>query len=336
MTQVNKLYKNIIDVSQAFHNGQVLPEVGLVYQRNGLTGSVPWKECNDGTGHIIRQTIQLPVTYEIGFGEGTPESVSQAANDRVTCTILSGWSTIPRDTSLLGGAQAQLLAQEDMHFAESLQQLFGRTWIYANRNANNKSIYGLATLYGRLSGNKAANVISCGGATANAQTSAFLIDFGPRVYGIFPKGLPAGYFKHYWGPQSKTLPNGNQLAVIQTEHQWHVGIVIEDHTHVVRLCNIDVAEALALSGNQLPTSFNNFLHKLIAALMRPRDTTNLELHCNDVLYQLLLRLAFEKSNNAVKVEEAITQFGTFKELRILGVRVVRNDQILNTEQVVAA
>lgn len=335
MAAIGTLYKNIIEVSQHFHNGKLLPEVQLLAQQNPVVMDIPWRECNDGTGHLYNLQTALPTVQQIAYGEGTPESKSQKAQERATCTILSGFSTIPRDTGMVGGSLGQLRAAEDGNFAEALRQLLARILFYDNRAVNLKGIYGFASLYNRhTNGPKAKNVFSSGGASANAQTSLYMVNWGPDVYGIFPKGMPAGYTKYDLGVQVKTLSNENQLVVLQTEHQWHVGLVIECWPSVARVCNIEVADALALTNNQAPTSFSNILHKIILARLRMRRPGNVVIYGNDTTYGLFMRIATEKSNAAVTIQQATTQFGQFEELRVFGMPFRRNDQILDTEPVV--
>lgn len=334
MAAVSTLWKNIIDVSMAFHNGKVLPEINLLAQQNQMVMDIPWKQCNDGTGHKYRQVTALPVAEKVAHGEGTTESKSQSAMERATCTTISGFSTVPRTTIQVGGAKGELRAREDALFFESLKQMFARSIIYDNRANSLKDIYGLATLYNSLSGVKAKNVLSCGGATANGQTSAYIVNWGADAYGVFPEGLPAGYNKIDHGTVIEKLSNGKKLSVMSTEHEWHFGLVIEAWPSVVRVCNIDVANALALGGNQAPTSFLNVIHKLISAKNRFRRPGTPICYVNDTVYELIMRIGFERSTPAVKVQEAITQFGTFDELTILGMKVRKSDQILLTEAVV--
>jgi len=335
MAAVSTTRKNLIEWSQHFHRGKVLPEVALLAQENQAVMDIPWRQCNDGTTHLYNLQTFLPTVSKTMYGEGTPESKSQKAQERETCTMLSGFSTVEEELCKVGGQMGVVRATEDANFAEAMKQAFAQMLPYANRATNVKDFYGWATRFNALTGTKAKNVISCGGASANAQTSAYLVNWGADVYGIFPEGTTAGYQKDDLGRQVKTLANGNQLVVRQTRHLWHVGLVVEAWTSIVRVCNIEAAHALALSNNQAPTSFNNVLHKMIQARLRIRRPGTKVWYVNDTVYGLLMRIALEKSNAAVTVQAAITQFGNFDELRILGIPVRRMDQILDTEAVVA-
>lgn len=335
MGAVSSKMMNIVEWSKHFHRGKILPEIAMLAQENQVVMDIPFRMCNDGTTHLFRQQTSLPEVYETMYGEGTPESKSQSAEERETCTMLTGFSTVPRDTAQLHGGQGAVRAEEDANFAEALKQQFARTLIYGNRAASLKSIYGLATRYNSLTGVKAKNVISCGGSDANGQASIILVNWGRDVYGLFPEGTTAGYTKDDLGKQVKTLSNGNQLVVLQTEHKWHIGLCVEAWPSVVRICNINVADALALTNNQAPSSVANIIHKMILARRRIRRPGTKVFYANETIHGLLMRIALEKSNGAVTIQAAATQFGNFEELRVFGVPVRLVDQMLDTEAVVA-
>lgn len=326
--------KNIIEWSQHFHRGKVLPEVMMLAQQNMSVMDMPFVECNDGSSHLWNLTTALPTVAKTAYGEGTPVSKSQKAQVREEPSLLTGFASVEEEQARVGGQAGALRAKEDVNFAEALRQSFAQMQFYANRATNQKDFYGFATLYNSLTAARSANVFSCGGATANAQTSVYGVNWGADVYGIFPEGTTAGYFKKDLARQVSTLANGNKLVTLDTQHLWYTGLVVEAWQSVVRICNIDVANANALSGNQAPTSFVNLLHRMIQARLRIRRPGKFVWYANDVIFGLMMRLGLEKSANGFTVQQAATQFGDFVELRFNGDPVRRVDQILSTEAVV--
>ena len=327
--------KNIIEWSQHFHRGKVLPEVKMLAQDNQILSDIPWVQCNDGTTHLYNVQTALPTISKSAFGEGAAESKSQKAKERESCTMLQGFSSVEAEMANIGGASGVVRAEEDENFAEAFKQTLSQMLIYANRGTNIRDFYGAATRMNSLTGTKAKNVISCGGVTANAQTSAYIFNWGKDAYGIFPEGTTAGLQKKDLGLRVKTLANGNQLPVLQTWHLWHVGLVVEAWPSLVRICNIDVANAQGLTGNQAPTSFSNVLHKIVQARLRIRRPGKKVCYVNDTVYGLMMRLAGEKSSAVLSWQKATTQFGEWMELLIYDMPVRRMDQILDTESVVA-
>lgn len=322
---------NIIEWSKKLHKGKVLPEIKMLAQQNQVLMHIPFRMANDGTTHLYRMQTGLPTVSKTMWGEGAPDSKGQSAQDREHTTMLQGFSTVEEEMAKVGGQMSVVRAEEDENFAESMRQTFAGMLFYDNHANNERDINGFATRFNALGGVKGKNVIDCGGTTPNAQTSIYIANFGRDVYGIFPEGTTAGYEKENLGRQVQKLPNGNNLVVQQTWHKWHVGLVVEAWQSVVRLCNIEVAHALALSNNQSPTGFLNVLHRLVQARLRIRRPGKRVVMVNETIFGLMMRLALEKSFDGLKVEEAVTQFGSFERMRLFGMEVVMNDQILDTE-----
>lgn len=326
---------NVVEWSQNLHKGKLLPEINLLVQKNPMVVDIPFMMCNDGTTHLYSNTTALPAVSKTAAGEGTPMSRSARAQDREVCTMLSGFSSIETEPAKIGGQQGAIMAREDGLFAEALRQQFGRSLIYDNRATGLKDMNGMAMRLPSLSGTKARNILSCGGSTSNAQTSIYIANWGDGLYGIFPDGTTAGYSKEPIGKQAVTLANGNRMICWEVMHRWHIGLCNPDWTSLVRICNIDVAHAAALSNNQAPTSFQNVLHQFLIGINRIRNPGKKIAYCHDRVHELFMRIALEKSNNAVTIQEAATQFGTFQELRVWGVPVRKTDSILLTEAVVS-
>lgn len=336
MAATTNVRLNIIEWSKHFHRGKVIPDVALLAQDNQMVMDIPFVECNDGTTHLYSLTTKLPTVSKTRFGGGTPESKSGRAQERENCVMISGFSSVEEKMSKVGGSAGQVMAKEDVNFAEAMKQGFAQALLYGNRTSDVDDINGFATRYSSLTGTKSANVFSCAGASANAQTSIYGVNWGPDVYGIFPEGLTAGYQRNFLGRNVTTLANGNRLVELNTEHNWNFGLVIEHWASAGRICNIQTADAQALTNNQAPTSFANILHKMTLLLQRlNRRPGKKVLYANDTVHALMMRLGLEKSSNGFTVREAVTQFGTFEELRYLNTPIRRSDRILLTEGVVS-
>jgi hypothetical protein len=320
-----------------FHRGKLLPDIAMLVQSLPMLNHIPFQQCNDGTTHLFRQQLKLPDVHKVMHGEGTPESKSQSGELRESCTIISGFSTIPVTTAMLHGQRGAVRAREDRNFHESSRQLFSKMLCYDNRANNPRDINGICTLLNSLTGTKAKNVISCGGTTANAQASIVFFNWGPDVYGLFPEGTNAGYQKYDRGTRVRDLSNGRQLTIEQTEHMWHVGLCVEAWPSTGRICNIEVADALALTNNQSPSSFQNVLHAFMRMKKRFRRPGKLAAYCPESIHGLFERLATEKSSGAVRWVDAQKQFGSghgTEQLMVCGVPVYLNDAMLETEPVV--
>jgi hypothetical protein len=332
MASVGTLYPHVIDMTRQMHRGKVLPDVQLLHQEDGLTGILPAKQCNDGTTHLWRTETALPTVYQTAHGEGALPSKSQGAEERATCTMLQSWSVIPRTTSMIGGAQAALRAKEDGQHREAMRQKYNRTLVYDNRNINLNGIYGIQPLFNRLAAPKLKQFFDAGGTVDGQLTSIYFFNAGPDFYVITPEGIPGGYRRINHGQQVETRSNGNQLSVFKTEHEWHFGMVNEAWPSIFRTCNINVPDLLTLTNNQAPTSFLNVIHSFMFAKSRFRRRMGTPYAMvSDSVWLAIMRIASVSSQNVVTIEKAAGQFGDYEKLFVHGVRVIRNDQILETE-----
>lgn len=334
MGAVGNQRKNIVEWGRQFHRGEFMPEVQMLAQENQCVMDALFQPCNDGTTHLYRVQTALPTVQATAFGEGSPISKGASAQERAHCAMLTGFASVEEELSKIGGAQAQARAAEDANFAESLKQAFAEQLIYGNRSSNIRHIDGVCTLFNDKSGPKAKQFFNCGGATANGQTTAVLLNWGPDVYCTFPEGTAAGYMRQDLGRQVKTLASGNQLVTLDTKHTWHIGFVNEAWQSIARICNIDVAQLQAMSGNQTATSALNVLNGMLTLRKRIRRPGRKVWYVNETVWTWLMRCGMEKSSSAVKVEEAATQFGTFEQMTVFGTPVRLVDRILNTMAVI--
>lgn len=122
--------------------------------------------------------------------------------------------------------------------------------------------------------------------------------------------------------------NGNPFKAYQTHYQWKNGLVVKDWRYVVRICNINTANLVAESAAA----------DLIKLMSRALDRVpNLSMgraafYMNRTLFSMMRIQALNKSQNAISVQEGLTQFGhPTKWLDFLGVPIRKVDQLLNTE-----
>lgn len=88
------------------------------------------------------------------------------------------------------------------------------------------------------------NVISQGGDAGSHHASVWAIEWGKnKVFGIYPKNLPAGLFiedlgKHTVNTTSLTTPT--YMEALRTHFAWYLGLVVADDRCVQRLGDIEV------------------------------------------------------------------------------------------------
>lgn len=332
---------NQVTWSQQFHRGRYLPEVMLLSQDNSFDMDLPLMMANDGTGHTFRYQTAQPTVQSTDWGEGTPESSSRSAKDREECIMISGLASVESEMANLHGQKAAARAAEDLKFLEAIRQLRHRHYFYGNRQNSLKEINGLATRYNSLTGVKAKQVFSCGGTTANAQTSVYFAKFGKgNVYGFFPEGTEGGYHKETHERQKTKLANGNHTLMDDVWHRQYQGLVVEDWRAAGRICNIEVSDLNALTGTQATTAMaTNLSHAFLRMrrrIQRSPTPGKIVAFVNDTAFTGFIRLVAETSKGAVTWRDAAGQFGSsFQELNVWGIPVRPCDAILDTEGVVS-
>lgn len=345
MAAVGATQLGFVDVQKMrMPNGQLAAAsyiARLLNQTNGWTRYAMWKVANKDTCEQVIVETSQPDAYWVTVGRGVPLSKATTAQLEEGWGILESRHEIPRH--LARGQDLQALRMNQItSAAERLRQEASRALFYGNGSLFDEQFNGIAPRYGTLSGGNSQNVISLGGASANAQTSIYATLWHENgCYMITPPNVPAGIEQLDLGLQTDQNAGGSNLRmeVWGTVVNWALGLCIKDWRHVGRVCNIDAASLVALSGNQTPTSFNNILHGMSRIIARmPKGTGGrLVFHGNRLIFEALHRIAMEKSSSAVTLGQAATQFGDIstEELRVFGVPFVLCDAIVNTEAVVS-
>lgn len=310
-------------------NGQIPAVAELLSQTNEILEDAVFQEGNLPTGHRVVIRTGLPTVYWRSLNMGVPISKSTTAQVDEACGIMEARSHIDVELAKLNGNTASFRLSEDSAFIEAMNQLQAQTMFYGNPATDPRQYLGLATRYGTISGaGNAQNIIDAGG-TGSDNTSIWLVVWGPNtVFCPFPKGSQAGLQHKDLGEESVPDASGNFYQALRTLYQWKNGLVVKDWRYVVRICNIDVSNLVGES------SAADVIKLMSRALDR---VPNLNMgrpvfYMNRTVFSMLRIQALSKSQNAVAIREAMSQFGTAaKWTEFLGVPLRKVDQILNTE-----
>lgn len=310
-------------------NGQVPAVAELLSQTNEILEDAVFQEGNLPTGHRVVIRTGLPTVYWRSLNMGVPVSKSTTAQVDEACGIMEARSHIDVELAKLNGNTASFRLSEDSAFIEAMNQLQASTMFYGNPATDPRQYLGLAPRYGTISGaGNAQNIIDAGGTSSN-NTSIWLVVWGPNtVFCPFPKGSQAGLQHKDLGEESVPDASGNFYQALRTLYQWKNGLVVKDWRYVVRICNINTANLVAESAAA----------DLVKLMSRALDRVpNLSMgrpvfYMNRTVFSMLRVQALNKSQNAISIDDAMTQFGTAaKWTSFLGVPLRKVDQILNTE-----
>lgn len=321
-------------------NGQIPIVAELLSQSNEVLDDCVFKEGNLPTGERVVIRTGLPTVYWRALNQGIPPSKSTTAQVDEACGMLESRSEVDKDLAMLNGNTSQFRLSEDTAFLEAMNQVQATTLFYGNPGTDPKTFLGLAPRYSAISGaQNAQNVLSAGGADAANNTSIYLVVWGDQtVYCPFPKGSKAGLIHEDLGEQTVYNADGTRMQAYATRYQWKNGLVVKDWRYVVRICNISTVDLVAQSGSQAATASTAIIKLMARAMYRIPNLSSGRpaLYMNRTVHSGMAIAALDKSQYVLKINEAISQFGTAQSwLSFLGIPLRRVDAILNTEAVVA-
>jgi hypothetical protein len=307
-----------------------IPEIAeLLKQTNEVLMDAVFVEGNLPTGHRLVIRTGLPTVYWRALNQGVPLSKSTTAVVDETCGMLEAYSEVDKDLAMLNGNTAEFRLSEDVAFLEAMNQTMASTLFYGNPGTDPKTYLGLAPRFSSKSATNGQNILDGGGVSTN-NASVWLVVWGKTtVFCPFPKGSKAGLQHEDLGEDTVIdSSNNGRFQALRTHYQWKNGLAVKDWRYVVRIANINTANLVAES------SAANLIKLMTRALFR---VPNLRagrpvFYMNRTVAQMLPIQGLNNSSNAVKVQEAINQFGEVGvQMSFLGVPIRLVDQLLNTE-----
>jgi len=322
----------LADITKRFTaDGKVDPIAELLSQQNDILEDMVWVEANQPTSHVVNVRTGLPAVYWRSYNQGVPSSKSTTAQITEPCAMLESRSHIDAKLLKLNGNSAAWRLGEEAAFVEAMGQEMASKVFNGNVGSDLRTFSGFATRYSALSGaGNSMNVISAGGSGAD-NASLYLIGWGEQtVYGTFPKGSQGGLQSRDLGEESVQDGSGGWYQAARSLFQWDCGLVVKDWRYAVRIANIDMSDWLGVTGTQALTASTNVVKLMVRALARIPNKNNCRLafYANRSVYEGLMIQALDRSQNVLKVNDAINQFGqSIKELTVLGVPCRLVDQL---------
>lgn len=316
-------------------DGQVPKVAELLSQTNEILEDAVFMEGNLPTGHRLTIRTGLPAVYYRSINQGVPTSKSQTTQVDEAVGILEARSHIDVELAKLNGNTAAFRLSEDQAFIEAMNQTMAGAMFYGNPAADPRQFLGLATRYGTISGaGNAQNVLDAGGTGSN-NTSIWLVVWGENtVFCPFPKGSQAGLMHQDLGEESVPDSNGNFFQALRALYQWKNGVAVKDWRYAVRICNINVTDLTTQAGTQSASAATQIINLMSRACDRVPNLSmgRAAFYANRTVYSMLRVAALAKSNAALSIENALTQFGTpYALTKFLGIPLRKVDQLLNTE-----
>jgi len=242
--------------------GKTAAIVEMLGQTNEILPDMLWQEGNLPTGHRTTVRATLPTVAWRLLNQGIAPSKSTTAQIDEGCAMLEAWSEVDKDLALLNGNTDSFRLSEAQSFLEAMNQEMADTLFYGNVGTAPEEFNGFATRYAVQAGSVyTENMIDGASATAT-NSSVWLVCWSPQtVFGIFPKGSPAGLVHENLGLETVETTagiSGNRMRAFRDHFQWKCGLAVRDWRYVVRICNIDIPTLIA---NSTPADLTNLMIK---------------------------------------------------------------------------
>ena len=319
-------------------DGKIDPIAELLSQTNEILEDVVFKEANQPTSHVVAVRTGLPAVYWRAYNQGVPSSKSTTAQITEPCAMLEARSHIDAKLLELNGNSAQFRLSEESAFLEAMNQEMTGKLFNGNVGSDLKTFSGLATRYSSTAAGNGNNVILAGGSGSD-NASMYLVVWGEQtVFCPFPKGSRAGLRSRDLGEESVQDAAGGWYQAARSLFQWDSGLVVKDWRYVVRIANIDVSDWVGVTGTQAATASTNLIKLMMRAIARIPNLSmgRAAFYCNRSIQEGLMIQAMEKSQNALSVQEALSQFGQkMNQLTFMGIPVRGVDQLSVAETLVS-
>lgn len=319
-------------------DGKIDPVAELLSQQNDVLEDIVFKEANQPTSHVVNIRTGLPTVYWRAYNQGVPSSKSTTAQVTEPCAMMEARSHIDAKLLALNNNSAEFRLSEESAFIEAMNQEMTGKLFNGNVGTDAKTFSGLATRYSSTTAGNGGNVILAGGAGSD-NASIYLVVWGEQtVFCPFPKGSRAGLQSRDLGEESVQDANGNWFQAARSLFQWDGGLVVKDWRYVVRIANIDVSDWVGVTGSQASTASTNLLKLMMRAIARIPNFNmgRAAFYSNRSIQEGLMIQALEKSNAALGIKEALTQFGTkINQLQYMGIPVRGVDQLGIAETLVS-
>lgn len=319
-------------------NGSVATVAELLSQMNDNLEDMVVKEGNLPTGERVTVRTGLPSVFFRQINAGVPGSKSTTTQIDEGVGLMEAFSVIDERLLKLNGNSAAFRLNEDKAYLEAMNQQQTSTMFYGNVGTDQKTYTGLSTRYSSLSAGNGANIIDAGGSGTD-NTSIWLVGWGLNsIYCTYPQGTQAGLQMNDLGIEtvydtSQTPPT--MFRAYRTQFNWENGLVVKDWRYGVRIANVDVSDLIAQTGTQLNTAATQIIFLMSRAMDRMPAWNEIRpvFYMNRTVYSMLRIAALGKSNNALAIDDALSQFGNPMKGRLTfqGIPIRNVDQLTLAE-----
>ena len=335
MANVGELSLTLNDIRKRQNlDGSIATIVELMEKSDPIMQEIKWQEGNELTGNKTTQRTSLPKAYVRMINKGVPAGKSTTRQVVDTCVMFEGH--IDTDLKLLklqNDPQAYRASEIKAMAAGMTQQI--ADMIFYGKKESGEEFDGFASRYANYGGvlNDASyQVVNAGGTNDGKQTSMWLVGFGDNaVVGIYPKNSKAGLAIEDCGKTMLEDADGNRYMGTSSILSFEVGLSVMDPRMVAAVRNIDTK---TININNLTAAQKQgIIEKMIIAQRKIRNMTpglNFAWYVSPTMMTLINLFYSDKNNVYITRKDA----GEMPEFRVNGIRVLQEDSIVDTENVI--
>lgn len=309
--------------------------INMLEERTPLFKNAQSMPANDGMQHKTALITSLPSSSTKVINAGVKASKPTLKEAIFDVAQFQTRVQFDADVENVGVLTQKFKMANASAAVESLGQKAEETLFYGDGAVG--SIYGIQHYYNDLSGATAKNIISCGGSTANKQTSIYLLGIGENAFHlIHAADAPAGIKRTDLGIQTQTLDDGSQIDWKIEKWNLNLGSALIDWRTCGRICNIELTAAgnlYAEDSSGAAKVVNAIASRATVLLNRLKGNYGkLGFYCTPDVLSLLTNQAFNKANGSI----GFTQDESgHQRVTLWGIPIYKSDVILETEAVVA-
>jgi len=246
-------YKTFMDVVNSYTTldakGVYLEIAEVLNRKCPLLGILPMEPTNLIMSHIGTRRSTLMTPQPRTFNKGIVPTATHTTPLTEGIAMYEDYSEVDKKLCDIQNDPTQFRKDEDLAKIESFHQSLEYGLFYNSLTSDGRIINGLATRFNSLStypnGDSTWTYNVVDGGSSVTRTSIWLIEFGKKkVYGLYPKNLPAGLSHRDLGEVTKESGYSESVAgslyqVYRTHFSWDIGLFIADERCVQRYANIN-------------------------------------------------------------------------------------------------
>lgn len=296
--------------------------VNSLVQATPIVEDMLVKPTSDAAVHKTTHVTGLPGVTHGRLGDSYV-ATRGSWSDRVEgCARIMAESFLPHDPLMLLGDIPQRRMQAMQLFWPAMAHQVEYDMIYGSTITSD-------TMFNGFTARRTALGDFCLGAGGTTNLSSiWFANWGDGLFGIHPKHIPAGlmhtgYAKNIY-PTSTTVGGGDLVGYKDT-FDWYVGLSNPVDSDLIRICNIDMAAAVAGTGTQAVTAATNIQRMMVQATTHCRRIgPNAKFYLPRQLYSVFLDMAVSRALTNTFV---LTTLNNRPSLQCMGVELRISDAI---------